>query len=76
MKWLYKNSIIHNVIAHPVMQCLRCLGAKSLALKLHDSTLPDRSSYYVSHRDKPGSEGRVDVICWVIIVVTVWLGYL
>lgn len=41
MKLIYKNWVVHNVIAHPVMQLLRMIKLQSLGDKIHDATLPN-----------------------------------
>lgn len=38
---LYKNWIVHNIIAHPIMQILMLLGLNEVATYIHDNTLPD-----------------------------------
>lgn len=38
---LYKNWIVHNIIAHPIMQILMLVGLTKVATYVHDSTLPD-----------------------------------
>lgn len=39
-KNLYKNWAVHNLIGHPLMEVLTWFGAKQLAKKVHDGTLP------------------------------------
>jgi len=39
MNILYKNWVVHNLIAHPLMQIIRIFNRK-VATKLHDATLP------------------------------------
>lgn len=51
------------------MEVLNVIGAKSLALNLHDITMP-RQSYYVSHRCEDEGPSRIVVTCWLIIFIT------
>ena len=76
MTGLYKNLFIHNVIAHPLMQILRILGAVSLSLNIHDHTLPDPASNYVSHRNQRERDGNTVVVtCLLVIGLTIAVGY-
>ena len=40
MKFLYKNWLVHNVVAHPLMYFVGLLD-KELAMKIHNNTLPE-----------------------------------
>ena len=40
-KTVYKNWFVHNIFAHPLMQILNMVGLDSIAVIVHDSTLPE-----------------------------------
>jgi hypothetical protein len=43
MKWLYKNWIVHNMIAHPLMQLVMLVSFGKLSRfsdSIHDVTIP------------------------------------
>lgn len=40
MSKIYKNWHAHNMLGHPIMHILNCIGLHALASKVHDSTLP------------------------------------
>lgn len=41
MKTLYKNWLVHNVVAHPAMQILSMLRFSVYSAWVHDITLPE-----------------------------------
>lgn len=41
MKKLYKNWHVHNILGHPLMHILNCIGFELLANKIHDGSLPE-----------------------------------
>jgi len=40
LKFLKNRWVIHNLVGHPLMQLLSWLGCKSLAMEVHDATVP------------------------------------
>lgn len=40
IKWKRNSWVVHNLIAHPVMQLLAFIKCYKLAMKVHDSTVP------------------------------------
>ncbi len=40
LKWMKNKWIVHNLIAHPLMQILCFFKCYKLAIKLHDNTVP------------------------------------
>ena len=40
---IYRNMVVHNVFAHPLMQILNLVGTSQWANCVHDNTLPDET---------------------------------
>lgn len=41
---IFKNWGVHNIVAHPLMQLLGCIGLRKFGRAIHDATLPAKEN--------------------------------